>query len=194
VLKQYLDLATVFIDVNQETDEHPTPVQVLSLEAADKDFAECMRLLLRNGASLLQRNRHGQTCLHTLLGRRQSTIPTVRGCLLFLVQNGADVRAVDNYGRSVSSIAYRNDQKYGCLTGDLWDSVLSECGYDIRQFRKTHARKPLYTQDYTRTEFEEFWKGREDSCPYYDDPSEWPPLEHSEDTASHQISTSASHD
>ncbi|CVK85714.1 uncharacterized protein FMAN_06730 [Fusarium mangiferae] len=63
------------------------------------------------------------------------------------------------------------------LMGDLWDTVLDICGYDISKFRRDYPRKASYKNGYSREIFEELWRGREDRCPYWnDDP--WPEFSH----------------
>lgn len=41
--------------------------------------------------------------------------------------------------------------------------------------RKGFPRSPWYTDKYTRKDFERLWRGREQFCPYYDDPPTWDP-------------------
>ncbi|CZR37767.1 uncharacterized protein FPRO_07042 [Fusarium proliferatum ET1] len=61
--------------------------------------------------------------------------------------------------------------------GDLWDSVLDICGYDVSKFRRNYPRKASYKNGYSREIFEELWRGSEDRCPYWnDDP--WPEFSH----------------
>ncbi|KAM5350106.1 hypothetical protein ACJ41O_006611 [Fusarium nematophilum] len=101
----------------------------------------------------------------------------------FLLDNGADPFATDNDGRSVAQVAYttkgqhHGDRRFGIGSygGDLWDSVVQSCGYDISKFRTAqHRRRAKYTQCYSRQKFEWLWSGRESQCPYWDD-EPWPP-------------------
>ncbi|RSL69872.1 hypothetical protein CEP53_002038 [Fusarium sp. AF-6] len=115
-----------------------------------------------------------QTCLES---RRHVQVRTE--ILLFLVSRGADVYSTDSKGRPVSDYAYNQvfcttcNETYPPYLGDLWDSVLDECGYNISEFRKLHPRKPRYNDIYTRQVFKQLWQGREDRCPYWND-AKWP--------------------
>ena len=95
-----------------------------------------------------------------------------------MVRKGADVRAVDYSGMSISDVAYNAsywDEKcdLGGYRGDLWDAVLSECGHNISEMRKDYPRIPHYTSYYTRECFKGLWFDREEFCPYYNDPPGW---------------------
>ncbi|GKU02493.1 hypothetical protein FLAG1_04099 [Fusarium langsethiae] len=98
--------------------------------------------------------------------------------LVLLLEHGADPFAEDNQGRSISEIPYNKlglrDEILGSC-GDVWDAALHASGWDIRQFRTIQRRKPRYDSFYTRADFEELWRGREDECPYWND-RPWPPL------------------
>ncbi|KAI9711511.1 MAG: hypothetical protein M1820_002074 [Bogoriella megaspora] len=93
--------------------------------------------------------------------------------------NGADIDAVDDFGRSVTDMAYQSVYDYpnwgGGYRGDLWDAALLQCGYDVYERRLHHARTPQYDGMYRREDFERLWEGREELCPYFDDPPHWPP-------------------
>lgn len=98
--------------------------------------------------------------------------------LLLLIRAGADVSARRGDNISVSDLAYINRSvlhygSSGSYTGDLWDSVLSELGYDLAEFRAGYPRRAEYNKVYTRNHFEMLWDGREEFCPYYDDPPVW---------------------
>ncbi|KAI1172246.1 hypothetical protein F4777DRAFT_520468 [Nemania sp. FL0916] len=101
--------------------------------------------------------------------------------LIYLVQNGADVYSLDNWGTSVSQIAYsepicgqlRWEKDLGSYRGDLWDAVLHSCGYDLASFRRNRPRTARYTNFYRREDFEKLWVGQETLCPYWED-NEWP--------------------
>ncbi|KAI0555813.1 hypothetical protein F4679DRAFT_577935 [Xylaria curta] len=118
------------------------------------------------------------TCLHMFfrsLIHRPSELGWQKA-LIRLVNCGANVYSIDDWGRSVSEIAYAkvvchelNHYDLGSYRGDLWDSVLYACNYSITDFRKICPRVARYTHDYTREDFEKLWEARESSCPYWDD-------------------------
>ncbi|KAI1148321.1 ankyrin repeat-containing domain protein [Nemania diffusa] len=118
------------------------------------------------------------TCLHMFF-RSRIHRPSELGwqkALIRLVHCGADVYAVDDWGKSVSEMAYAklvchelNNYDLGSYRGDLWDSVLHACNYSIAEFRAICPRVARYTHDYTREDFEKLWEDRESSCPYWDD-------------------------
>ena len=128
----------------------------------------------------------GQNCLHICLinYRRLRERVNLRDhleILLLLVRNGADINAIDNSKQSVSMFAYSDLDGYywhrsGCW-GDLWDRVLAESGHNLSERRRDFPRRPQYSEIYSRDDFEEIWQGWESSCPYYDDPPEWPSKE-----------------
>ncbi|KAI0840332.1 ankyrin [Hypoxylon sp. FL0890] len=144
--------------------------------------------LLDSGADIHARDLEGRTCLHIFI----RTLRWYAGLryyqedrsllnfevLRLLIERGANPRASTPDGLSVSDYAYRLAGLPRYLrgyTGDLWDSVLHSCGYDIAEFRtKDHRRKARYNFLYSRVVFEKLWRGREHLCPYWDD-SPWPP-------------------
>ncbi|KAJ3471643.1 hypothetical protein MRS44_001742 [Fusarium solani] len=152
---------------------------------------QCFRQLLKFGANIEDRDEVGRTCLHLCIQdlRMPSRNTTLREfeAIQYLVREGADPRAVDKHGRSVSDIAYTTGGKWGITTsypGDLWDAVLHSCGYDIAQFRLGYRRRARYTTSahnrgsryqYGRHNFERLWEGRGVECPYWND-KPWPPL------------------
>ena len=136
-------------------------------------------LLLRRGATVYDRSTlEGKTCLHlcfVLLGITKDDrgyIGDIRDGLVYLIQQGADVRAKDKYGVSVSDEAYgvytRNITLRSRIRENIWDCVLTICGYDISDFRR-RPRRAIYSPAYSRMDFEELWAGYEHLCPYYDD-------------------------
>ncbi|QKX58645.1 uncharacterized protein TRUGW13939_05772 [Talaromyces rugulosus] len=150
------------------------------------DIDNCFAEMLRAGANINIRNADGLTCLHICL---QSSGTGLRATLWqrpiteyetlkFLVESGADPRAVNFSGMTVSDVAYTTSGRGFCgsYPGDLWDCVLQSCDYNIKEFRSIYRRKAKYTRFYTREVFENLWQGREEFCPYWDD-SPWPPRE-----------------
>lgn len=102
-----------------------------------------IKLLIDRGANLMARDPKGDTCLHLALESvRNPRRVSEKASLLFMVKAGADVYAVNDKGISVSDVAYtfnKRDQykNLGTYRGDLWDEVLTECGYDATGFAKT---------------------------------------------------------
>ncbi|RTE84304.1 hypothetical protein BHE90_001093 [Fusarium euwallaceae] len=150
-------------------------------------YLQRLGFLLDQGYSLHLKWADGTNCLtqfflasqtQTYLESRRH-VQGRREILLFLVSRGADAYSTDSKGRSVSDYAYNQvfctacNETYPPYLGDLWDSVLDECGYDISEFRKIHPRKPRYNDIYTRQIFEQLWQGREHRCPYWND-AKWP--------------------
>ncbi|KAI8677826.1 Helo-like-N domain-containing protein [Fusarium keratoplasticum] len=143
--------------------------------------------LLDQGYSLHAKWKDGTNCLSQFFLTSESQgylesrgyVQVRREILLFLVNRGADVSSTDNKGRSVSYYAYNRvfctpcSETYPAYLGDLWDSVLDECGYNILEFRRLAPRKARYTNIYTRRVFEQLWRGRERRCPYWND-APWP--------------------
>ena len=126
------------------------------------------------------RDKSGWTCLHILTQGIRVCNQREISSLLYLINSGADVLAVDNAGKSVSDYAYsRNDNDKSCdldgYRGDLWDLALARCGYDIYEMREKHPHAPRYRRRYSRCGFEMLWNGFEDLCPYYHDTPVWPP-------------------
>ncbi|KAI0531906.1 ankyrin [Xylaria digitata] len=138
---------------------------------------ERLSLLLRLGADIQARDSMGRSCLHICFQnlRLRSAIQEF-AAIRVLIQNGADIHARDENGDTAYQAAYRGIYSYydvGSKAGDLWDCLLQDCGYDIRQFRKDHQRRAVYVEKYTREDFEKLWSGRESQCPYWDD-TPWP--------------------
>ncbi|KAG8667457.1 hypothetical protein FPOAC1_012288 [Fusarium poae] len=138
---------------------------------------EIISHFLKMGACIDDRASDGATCLRLVLDCTDSTIVAFER-LTLLLEHGADPFAEDNQGISISEAAYNKlglrDEILGSF-GDVWDAALHVSGWDIRQFRTIRRRKPRYDSFYTRADFEELWRGREDECPYCDD-RPWPPL------------------
>jgi hypothetical protein len=142
---------------------------------------EWVKVFLIQGCRIDDRCSIG-TCLHMFFRspiHRPSEVDWQKA-LIRLVNGGANVYAVDDWGKSVSEIAFANlvcaelsNSDLGSYRGDLWDSVLHACDYNIADFRQICPRTARYTSNYTREDFEKLWEARESSCPYWDD-STWP--------------------
>ncbi|KAM6527667.1 hypothetical protein FALCPG4_008717 [Fusarium falciforme] len=124
----------------------------------------------------------GFTCLHTLVyfAWNPSTSDELES-LVYLIQRGVSVYAVDDNHRSVSMTAYIQNEfecegewtPVGGYRGDLWDAALVTCEYNLSEFRRLYPRLPRYDSRYMRSDFEKLWEGIEHLCPYWDD-RRWP--------------------
>lgn len=134
--------------------------------------------LLKLGANLRARDSEGNTCLHHCLvksrARSDERYDHSREfeAIKFLIDNGADPFAINGSGESISDVAYsifRYDHTYSSFSGDLWDSILQSCDFEISEFRYNagYPRRTHYTDYYCRGDFEALWEGREKYCPYY---------------------------
>lgn len=161
-----------------------------------------LSFLLSKGCRIGEVDNNGFNCLHVFFSdadppalkdnddilRLRPGGKDLRDSLVYIVRQGADVYATDRLGRSVSEFAYSETcwstaAELGSYCGDLWDAVLDLCGYDISQFRKGYPRRAMYTNEYSREDFERLWKGREGRCPYWDD-EDWCSPEDAEHGAS----------
>ena len=132
----------------------------------------------------MERDVEGQTCLHDCLSLSwcnggSSYIHQYSAGIMFLIKHGADVYAKDDYGLSVSDIAYADDSTdskwgIGCARGDVWDFCLALTDHNVSEFRQGWPRKARYGRRYTRRDFEELWAGNEHLCPYYYDAEDEP--------------------
>ena len=192
----------MFVD-GEVNERSTTDGSTLLLEAATRrSFSkQVLSFLLTQGADIRARTIDGSTCLHVylmhligdLMPQQQPVFSKgleEQQILMDLVEKGADIHARDNYGRSVSDIAYqsrtfdwlpfdtpREEEQLNYVSvrvqsgyvGDLWDSVLVSRGHDLMEFRGGHPRRPAYCESYTRQNFGMLWAGREEMCPYWDD-------------------------
>lgn len=146
---------------------------------------DILKYLINLGANIHDRSSTGETCLHLLMYGNPSgqAVTLLFDCFAYLLQEGADPYAQDNGGKTASDMAY-NPAGHGYVVdgvlGDIWDAALHVSGFDISPFRRIQRRRPRYSRFYTRQDFEELWRGKEDQCPYWDD-KPWPPLEAGEE-------------
>jgi hypothetical protein len=133
-------------------------------------------MLVDAGADVRRLTEDGRTAFHLLIqAAKPRSGKSNLESLVFLIQKGPSVHALDRQYKSVSTLAYTED---GCadplgFRGDVWDAALATCGYDLVEFRKDHPRTPRYSQMYLRSHFEVIWGGIEHLCPYWDD-EPWP--------------------
>lgn len=185
-----VDLGASFIDLKDRDRDGRTPLLLLACNDGDGYNPAKFEFLLRRGSSIHARDNEGRTCLHICIMHARCDNPLgEQESLVFLVQNGADVDACDNFGHSISDSAFLASDEgasyikhyrtsflvNGGYPGDLWDSVLVQCGYNIIEKRRGFPRRPQYTKYYSRKTFEELWRGHEELCPYYQDPPVWDP-------------------
>ncbi|KAF2963472.1 hypothetical protein GQX73_g10101 [Xylaria multiplex] len=139
------------------------PLLLMCRNSGRRFTGEHFSLLLRLGADIQARDSRGRSCLHIYIQTLGlwSAIREVE-IIRFLIQNGADIHARDDNGIGVYEVAYHNGyyKDIGSKPGDVWDYILQDCGHDIRQFRRDHQRRAVYTKYYTRENFEELWRGR----------------------------------
>ncbi|KAI1278884.1 ankyrin [Xylaria sp. FL0933] len=145
------------------------------------DFKRKISLFLERGADITMRDSLGRSCLHICFSHLHRSAPstfisTQLEGIIYLLDNGADAYACDYQGVSVSEVAYEKrslSNSVGSMLGDLWDSALHSCGYDIAKFRQHHQRRAAYTRLYERKDFITLWSGKPHECPYLDD-TPWP--------------------
>ncbi|KAK5657185.1 hypothetical protein OQA88_3243 [Cercophora sp. LCS_1] len=148
---------------------------------------EGFSFLLRRGTNIRACDRWGNTCLHLCLDNIEfdsgisssratsvtAYLEQVRKSLTYLIQNDADIYAVDDAGYSVLDVAYKDS-----VRGHLWDITLADCGFDIAAFCTEefcwHPHSFKYRwgntlgEGFTKEVFVSLWKGQEHLCPYYE--------------------------
>jgi hypothetical protein len=176
-----LDYAGHFIDMESRDRWGDTHLIHLARNISSGYDALRFSLLLTRGADISARDHKGQTCLHVCVKTAKMAefhLLQELESIVLLIQRGADIHSIDFKGRSIFDDAYSNTTEddylnLGTYRGDLWDAALSRCGYDVRKIRNCFHRIPRYTERYNRGHFEQLWKGKEESCPYFDDPAVW---------------------
>lgn len=142
-----LNLGGEFINYEGEEVDGETMLLLCARGFGRGPNSHTIKLLLDRGARVTARDSEGWTCLHYALDSiRDPGNVSEKGSLLLMIKAGADVYATDHYGKSVSDVAY-NSHLYdkifnlGTYRGDLWDEVLTECGYDAAWFREEFRRR-----------------------------------------------------
>lgn len=126
-----LNLGGEFINYEGRDKYGQTMLLYSSQGVGDGLEPHCIKMLLDHGASVTARNNFGETCLHLALYWLRFPVETLeKDSLLLLVKAGADVYAKDYSGISVSDVANRRERNGYAYWRDLWDEVLTECGYD----------------------------------------------------------------
>ncbi|KAF5637789.1 hypothetical protein F52700_4491 [Fusarium sp. NRRL 52700] len=151
-----------------------------------KQERQTLDLLISHGYSLQTLN-GGQNGLHGFFSNKTKSFSRVlerRDLLTYLISRGTNPCAADFMGRTPSYLAYGSmckpcSMSQSSLMGDLWDTVLDICGYNISWFRRNYPRKASYKNGYTRAIFEDLWRGREERCPYWND-EPWPEFSNEE--------------
>ncbi|KAK9415363.1 hypothetical protein SUNI508_10553 [Seiridium unicorne] len=190
-----IDHGDAFCNIRSRDAHGSTPLLQILAGFGHGYFADAVSFLLRRGASVHDRDVYGRTCLHVALGgaRGARRLQEEFTCLTALLNAGADVRATNYSGRSVSEVAYTGPSVYfsedhGGYFGDFWDAVLATCGYNPLDFRAGHPRMARFTTAYTPEHFRRLWDGREHLCPYWNEfelePEDYGGIHGSEDEAS----------
>ncbi|KAI2468980.1 ankyrin [Annulohypoxylon bovei var. microspora] len=160
------------------------PMKLLHSKPMESCNEEIIRTIHDFGANVIAHDSKLRTCLHLCFVNLHYFVigQTTFEVIKLLIGRGADPRAVDKNGNTVSDYAFHpgihipnvDYELYGSYSGDLWDSALQSCGLDIAKFRtEDYPRKAQYTELYSRKDFERLWQGREHLCPYWED-SPWP--------------------
>jgi hypothetical protein len=190
-LEAILDLGEAFIDLEQEDSTGDCPLIHYARNWGSGYKPEIFELLLDRGANVNARNSEGSTCLQVCLMSANNFRSQAQDSLILLIRNGASVYNVDIFDHSMTGLAngdtagmevYEYGENFiakrtrlGSYHGDLWDAVLAQCGYSISELREDYPRSPRYTEEYTRQHFEKLWEGKEELCPYFNDPPIWYP-------------------
>jgi hypothetical protein len=103
-------------------------------------------LLLSRGSDPNSRDSLGKSSLHHCI--KSSELYTCFDELILLMNAGADVHAMDRWGKSVTEYAYHTPVEgmhslrwYGKASGNrgkIWQEALTACGYDAAAFRQAY--------------------------------------------------------
>ena len=156
---------------------YPGHITLLLLCGSSQWSKESFDLLFQYGATVDSRDELGRTCLHHCLSSTwmwarlfspDDWIDIKRDGIIYLIERGADMFAVDASGESVSGIAcLGNSIELGNVKEHVWDCVLAHFGHPLLEPSRGHARVVDCGDSYRKLDFERLWKGKEDLCPYY---------------------------
>lgn len=96
VKKGYADVVACFVDKKVDVDEMDKRGNSLLTYACAYGYKDIVRCLVEHGAHVNHRTKEGRTPLMYAVGSSQDA-----GLVEYLIQNGADINAKDNYGNSV---------------------------------------------------------------------------------------------
>ncbi len=138
---------------------------------------ESFDVLFQYGATVDSRDDLGRTCLHHCLSSSWmwaclfnpgEWIDIKRDGIIYLIERGADMFAVDASGQSASDLAYTgNSTELGNVKAYVWDYVLAHFGHPLLEPSQVHARVVHGGESYRQADFERLWKAKENLCPYY---------------------------
>ncbi|KAK1759805.1 hypothetical protein QBC47DRAFT_116439 [Echria macrotheca] len=128
---------------------------------------EVLRCLIEYGADVRAQDREGWQ-----VGRKVSDVAYRKREVFKWSQTETPPSRESTALKKINSISMVTAVE-SSYVGDLWDSTLVACGYDLLEFRRFHSRRPAYGGRYTREIFERLWHGQEEKCPYWDD-RVWP--------------------
>jgi hypothetical protein len=135
-------LGCPFISPNSTEADHieSSPLLILAWHhrsgySGDCETPDKVALLLARGADVNQRDPLGNTCLHIVMDGNGCLIEKTRlefqtelkDILMLMITAGADVRAINDNGHTVSDIAHA----FGHC--QIWAEVLEACGYDVER-------------------------------------------------------------
>ena len=145
-MRVLLDHGVGFLTINSKINDYGhTPLHVLC--GGGRSSVEAISFLVSRGSDINALDNKGRTCLHSYLqGYRYSRLDYIREArdvLVYLLNHGANPRAVDNSGKSVSDTAYGLSFR-SIETGDLWDAALIDAGYNHEEFRRGWPRVAVW--------------------------------------------------
>lgn len=129
-----LDLGGEFIDMEEKNRYGDTLLMDYTIDRGFDTNHHCVKILLDRGASVKATDTNGGTCLHRVFCNPPGT-GSKKESLMLLIQANADIHATDNYGVSVSDVAYNGDDIKNKIWNipstyrrDIWEEALTECG------------------------------------------------------------------